>query len=474
MPELQPCVVQRISLASALIISALILPAAGLEVVYSRVIEYPRLEHPPSYAVVDEAGRLWFALPTLESVALYVPDVGVNLVGLGFAASDLSYGRGSVVAYSAGSREVAFLDAGTGRVSRSWLEPGDLDTVFPMEGGFVFVERSALTGEALVVHVSESGEVRWRWRIEGRRLAAYKTATGSGRSVWLSTSDGAIIHIEVGKEVYREFRLGGGVVAMASRDGKAWVIRADGVITRLSPGGVEARFETGLTFRVGDAAIALPGDRLVVLSRIDRVWVEIEGEKVSRLSLPYPFTQVALRGVSEIYLVDSTERRILVAPVSRRPVIYDYRVEAGDGVVRVFARVSDPDEDLEEGYPVAVAVVGGQSTSIQMKPWGGGYSAELRVPGGSGVMRVYVRAKDLGGNEESVEVGSFQVLGGSIAGEATAQASGGLETRAPPPATTSIQSILPMTVELLLLTVMLGALVVFALGRSRRSRRRRS
>lgn len=448
------------------------MPAEALEIRYTGVLDYPPLKHGPSDFVVDEAGRLWFALPTLRAVALYVPDVGVNLVEIGFAASDLSYGHGIVIAYSQGSLEAVFLDAGSGRILRKITEAGYLDIVVPVAEGFVFVERDSITGEPLLAQFSASGEARWRWRIEGKGLPPYRAAAGSGRSVWLSTRDGELLLVEVGRESYRSFRIDGRAVALASRDGKAWAVRGDGVVLRVSAGGVEARIETGLTFRVGDEAFALPGDRLVILSRIDGIMVEIDAGKESRASLQYPFTDAALRGVSEIYLLDPGEKRILVASVSRPPVILDYRAESpGEGVIRVYARVYDPDGDLAEGYPLAVLSLGGQSSSSKMTYSGGVYSAELEVPGGEGVLRVYVRAKDLGGNEESVEVASFSVSGGRVISEASRETT--REKQAPPPSPLDTTGLFPLAVEMALLVVLLSSLTVILLGRSRRQRRRR-
>ena len=445
-------------------------PVVGVR--YTGVIDYPPLSYPASDMVVDDAGRIWFALPLGRSVALYVPDVGVNNIELGFSVSDLAYGHGVVVAYEAGSSELAFIDSASGRVVWRSVEAGLIDSVVTVDEGFVLVKNFPTM--SLLVHLSPDGKVLWESRITDRQLERYRPAAGSGRYVWLKTVDGNLLMVELGREGYREFKLEKKPVVLASREGKVWAVDPDGGVARLSIRGVELRLNTEFKVRVGDVGFALPGDRLVILSRLEGFIREISGGKVSSEQLQASFTLAALRGSALIYLLDPSEKRIVVASVSRPPVISDASatpVENG-ARVKVVARVTDPDGDLAEGYPRVVGVLGSEVTTQQMSLSGGVYSAELAVPEGDGVLRIYIQALDAGGNEARLEVGNYQVSGGRVSG------SGPTPTvTATPTATatspTDLSSLFPFAVEMAFFLVLVTALVVILLGRQRRGRRRR-
>ncbi|MDW8073633.1 MAG: hypothetical protein RMJ28_05305 [Nitrososphaerota archaeon] len=454
--------------ASALLILSLLLIVEAGGIRYTGLIEYPPLDFTPADAVVDGFGRIWFALPPERAVGLYTPDVGLNLINLGFEVSGLALGDNVLAAYSVGESDVAFIELSSGRVVWQSEEAGQVDAVLPVDGGFVLVK--SFPTMTLLTHVSPAGEVLWENRIVDRELVRHRGAAGSGRFVWLRTVDGNILMVELGREGYKEFRLGRDFVALASREGKLWAVDSDGEATRLSIRGVEAKVRIGFSFRLGDPAFALPGDRLVILSRVDRVIFDVVGGQVSREHLQSSFTLAALKGAYEVYLFDPEERSILVATVSRQPVLSDASATpVGDGDrVRVTVRVSDPDGDLAEGYPRVLGVLGTEVSSQEMSLSGGVYSAELAVPRGEGVFRVYVQALDSGGNEARIEVASYQVSGGSIASEGSAPTT---PTQGGTPS--DLSAFLPVAVELAFFAVLVTALTVFWLSRSRRGRRRR-
>lgn len=455
--------------AAALIIlvSILVVPASGVR--YTASLDYPPLSYPPMDVVVDDMGRVWFALPLERAVALYIPDVGVNLINLGFKASNLVYGHGLIVAYDVGSSEVAFLDASSARVVWESVEAGILNSIVVVDGGFVFVKNFPTM--TLLTHVSPSGDILWESSISDRQVERFKGAAGSDRYVWLKTVDNNLLLVEVGRGGYKEFRLGRSIVALASRDGKVWAVDSDGGVTRLSPGGVEASLRTEIGFRPGDIVFALPGDRLVILTMIDAFLTEVVGARVSREPLQYSFNLAALKGVSEIYLIDSSRKEIIIASISRPPVISDVSASLVDDgrKVLVRARVSDPDDDMAEGFPRALGTLDGRAFSQQMSLQGGVYVAELEVPQGDGVLRIYVQAADRGGNEVSLQAAALQVSSGKATSLSTSTTTQSPTVEAPQ----DLTSLFPLAAELVLFAVLVSALTVIWLTRSRRGRRRK-
>ncbi len=445
-----------------------VIPVVGVR--YTGVIDYPPLSYPPSDMVVDDAGRIWFALPLGRSVALYVPDVGLNNIELGFSVSDLVYGYGVVVAYEAGSSELVFIDSSTGKVLWKSVEAGLIDAVVTVDGGFVLVKNFPTM--TVLTHLSPEGNVLWEGRITDRQLERFRPAAASGRYVWLKTVDGNLLMVELGREGYREFKLDKKPVVLASRDGKVWAVDSDGGVARLSIRGVELRLNTEFRARVGDIGFALPGDRLVILSRLEGFIRDISGGQVSSEQLQASFTLAALKGPTLIYLLDSSEKRIVIASVSRPPAISDTSATPVENGVRVkvVARVTDPDGDLAEGYPRVVGVLGSEVATQQMSLSGGVYSAELVVPEGDGVLRVYVQALDVGGNEARLEVANYQVEGGRISGSGPTPTVTTTPTATTP---TDLSSLFPIAVEMAFFLVLVTALVVILLGRPRRARRRR-
>ncbi|MEM4404817.1 MAG: hypothetical protein QXR28_03005 [Nitrososphaerota archaeon] len=443
-----------------------VVPAFGFR--YTAVIDYPPLKYQPSSMVVDDSGHIWFAMPQGRAVALYVPGVGVNLIDVEARVSDLAYGHGVVVAYEAGSSDVVFIDAASGRVLSKSVESGYVDAIVPVDGGFVLVKNFPTM--TMLVHVSPGGEILWESKISDKQLERYRPAAGSGKYVWLRTVEGNLLLIELGREGYKEYRLEKKPIVLASRDGKVWAVDSEGGVTRLSIRGVEARLNTGSKVMLGDPCFALPGDRLVILSRIDGVVTEISDGQASREALQNSFTLAALKGVAEVYMADASEKSILVASFSRQPTIYDASATpVGDGgVIRVTARVSDPDGDLAEGYPRVVGVLGTDTSIQQMSLVGDVYSADLAVPKSAGVLKVYVQVMDAGGNEARLEVASYQVSGGRVTGVGPA-------TATPPPSqgTSNLSSLFPFAVEMTFFIILVTVLVVVWLGRSRRGRRRR-
>jgi len=460
--------VHRIATLSTLTLLFSLLAIPGLGVRYLEEFEYPPLESQPSAMVVDDAGGIWLALPEEGSVARYVPEAGLRIVDLGFKATDLVYAHGVVAAFQPGSSEIAFVDAARSVVTWRSSEAGLIDDVVAVSGSFVLVK--SFPTMSLLVQLTPKGEAIWENMIADKVLERNRVAAGSDEYVWLRTSEGSLLVVELGREGYKEFRMEKKPVLLASREGKVWAVDPEGGVTRISIRGVEARVNTGFTARLGDYVFALPSNRLAILSRIENILVEISGDRVSKEQLQVRFLLAAMRGSSSIVLLDASEKRVLVASLSRPPVISDASAQVlSDGQrIQVRARVSDPDEDLASGYPRAAALLGTQVVSTEMSREGEIYTAELAVPVGDGALRVYVQALDLGGNDMRLDVASFEVMGGKVVG------SGSVQPPPQPQPSTGISEILPLAVEMAFFVILVTTLTLFWVSRARsRGKKRR-
>jgi hypothetical protein len=427
-----------------------------------RSLENIPLESEPSDMVVGDRGEVWFALPGQSSIGLYVPDAGLRYIRLGFKATHLAYSAGAVAAYSPGSLGLAIIEAASARVVLEASGPGMIDAVVPVDAGFALIRK--LPTITLLQHVSPSGKVLWETSISVE-LERYGVAAGSGRYVWLRTQAGHLLMVEIGREGYKEFKPGLEPLLLASAGGKVWAISREGEAALVSVRGVERRVDLKTRVYLGDEALALEADRLVLLSPVTELIIHVSGSEVVREALYDGVAQAALRGGSEVYILGKSLKNILVASLSRPPTISDASATPSeDGAsIRLRARVSDPDNDLAEG-PTALAMLGTTVVTAAMSKSGDTYYAELRVPEGEGTLRVMVEASDAGGNRVRVDVGAFEVSGGRVKSSGT-----------PPPQTVSgqeFQSLIMLSVELSLFVVLIAAAGIVVLSRSRRRRRR--
>lgn len=311
------------------------------------------------------------------------------------------------------------------------------------------------------------------------------------------------VSLEVEKRIELNIAPGGGKLSVAG--GGLWAIEETGEsIVRID---LESGSKSGLKLEEhavavkafeGGALVATSGDRILEISsdlKVRRSWKlekgsateiqlyrlgdgriiyvspprwvigEIDGERITEVKAGARIGGSALAG-DRVWFTEPAKRRIGYAPLSRPPIVRDFRVEKVRGnLFKAVAEVEDPDEDLSKVvlvvfYPELVGAA--QNRSYEMEYADGLYVKEFSVEYGRRA-EAHVSAIDAYGN-----LGKSSVI--KLRAERVEETASSQQTSKPSPQ----QSVTPAEVyaagsSLLLLLPIIAALM---LRRRRRKRRR--
>ena len=146
----------------------------------------------------------------------------------------------------------------------------------------------------------------------------------------------------------------------------------------------------------------LEDGRIIYVSPSRWIIGEIDGDKITEVKTEARIGGSALAG-DRIWFTEPTKMRIGYAPLSRLPMITEFKVEKIDGnLFKAIAEVEDPDGDLSKVYLIVFypELVGpAQNRSYEMELENGVYFKEFEVEYGRNV-EVHASAIDAYGNAE--------------------------------------------------------------------------
>ncbi|MCS7142534.1 MAG: hypothetical protein NZ920_01880 [Aigarchaeota archaeon] len=459
---------RSVAFVTALIV-LLLLPLEGaIALTNPREVPYPPLNTPPSDLVSDGRGNLWFALPQENALGQYNTETrGLRLVRVGFATLNVAYSDNSILTYSRLLNRAAIIDTDTFDVRELSLGNFRIEGAEPSDSGFCVV---GMDGRGTVVmFVDRTGTVRGSLRAD----LYVQQRNGIGcidGFVWgIGTNRDRLVRYSIDGREFIELRVGVVITGISALSGEdVWVATSDNKILLYGPRGLKTSTELHNNANFAPLLFATSDRRIYHVDLAGGYVTEVDsGTKVVKhLGVLRP-DLVAMYSSKSIYVLSVNERKLVLLYTSRPPRIEDPRVNVVNAtLIRVEARVVDPDRDLAVGYPQVVLIDEGfrERVAVMRSIGGDRYSSEVRVTGLSGRVTVMVRAADIYDNYQEITVGRYE-----LGGDAVRRIE---EENAPQnPSTTGLDGSLGLfLIEFALLLSLLAALAAFAIRR--RSRRK--
>ena len=320
-----------------------------------------------------------------------------------------------LVVYDHGSRSIQVLDI-EGRESRAIRVGGEPNDI-------VILDRWLVIGLDYGLEVTdlESGSM---WRFE--TLARVEDLEVGDDLIWASIPlQDLILGIDPASleaERIIEIDVASGRDRISAMDGFLWIVEGDGVsivkidlktmsrsslrveesivAVRAFRGGVLAAttedriieisndMKTRKSWRLANGSstdiqlYVLDDGRIIYVSPSRWVIGEIEGDRITEVRAEARIGGSALAG-DRIWFTEPSKKRIGYAPLSRPPMITEFKIERIDGnLYRAYASASDPDNDLSKVYLIAYypELVGpAQNRTYEMSLEDGRYVVEFAV-----------------------------------------------------------------------------------------------